>query len=167
MTAVHGLGSSARVLLLDTNTLLLLLVGALDPSLLTVHKKLAAFTRRDFDLLLEILRRFGRLATTPHVLAETTNHLQMVKEPHRTRLMVLLTGAIPEMQELQEAAAHLVKSPVFERLGLTDTAVAHHAADKALTVGTTDAELYAHLQALEVDVFNIHHYRYLGVPDHL
>jgi hypothetical protein len=62
--------------LVDTNLLLLLLVGAIDPKHLAKFKPTAnhGFTASDFALLCWIIDQFPRIFTTPHVLTEVSGN---------------------------------------------------------------------------------------------
>ena len=72
-------------LLLDTNLLLLLLIGSGVPHLLETFKPIQnqGFKKKDFELLARACSFFKTLITTPHILTETSNHSGKVSEPHR------------------------------------------------------------------------------------
>lgn len=72
-------------LLIDTNVLMLLLIGRWDRASIPTFRRTATFTVTDFDLLEGALPRYARVVTTPAVLAEVSNLLgntfhQMVAE---------------------------------------------------------------------------------------
>lgn len=160
MTSHHlPVGHSNRVLLLDANVLLLLLVGLWNRARVGTHKKTSAYEPEDFDLISEIARGFGTLATTPHVLAEMSNHADFHEEPERSDLFISIQRRIPMLQELTVDAAVSVSSPAFVRLGLTDAAIAHLASSNALVVLTTDLDLWLHLQKLQVPAYNYNHFK--------
>ncbi|MCC5638277.1 hypothetical protein LC593_21050 [Nostoc sp. CHAB 5844] len=50
------ISSELRTLLLDTNLLLLLFIGAKDPKLIPKAKTLTAFEESDYDLLAKVIR---------------------------------------------------------------------------------------------------------------
>lgn len=52
-------------LLIDTNLLLLLVVGTIDPGYVRRHKRTQRFTTRDYDELVALADLFDVLVTTP------------------------------------------------------------------------------------------------------
>ena len=72
-----------KKLILDTNLLLLLLIGACDKSLLSLCQCTDKYTGEDYDLLLKLLYFFeSKIVITPHVLAEFSNISRRdIKEP--------------------------------------------------------------------------------------
>ena len=75
--------------LLDTNLLVLLVVGLESRRFIAQHKRLTAYSSEDFDLLIDLLGRFGPAgwATTPSVLAEASNLICYTREIRRHKLM--------------------------------------------------------------------------------
>jgi hypothetical protein len=70
-----------KYLLLDTNLLLLLLVGSLDPSLIQKEKVTAnqGFDETDFNQLRDFVSQFQKLVATPHILTEVKSRGQNQK----------------------------------------------------------------------------------------
>ena len=62
-----------RKVAVDTNLLLLLLIGSVAPDFIDNHKRLRAYTLADFLLLEEDLKSADSLIATPNVLAELSN----------------------------------------------------------------------------------------------
>ena len=59
--------------LLDTNLMLLLAVGLYKRERISSFKRTDQYTARDFSLVADIISKFDRRITTPHILAETDN----------------------------------------------------------------------------------------------
>lgn len=72
----------SKALLLDTNLLLLYLVGGKDPQLIDGARRLNAYTEEDFDLLYEFIESNGflQLVSTPHILTEVSNLVGVERE---------------------------------------------------------------------------------------
>ena len=62
-------------IILDTNLLLLLVVGLTDPALIGKHKRTRSFEVTDYDLLVNVLSGYNEIVVTPHILTETSNLL--------------------------------------------------------------------------------------------
>jgi hypothetical protein len=108
-----------RTLVLDANLLVLLIVGLTDRRLINQFGRTKNhFTESDFDRLTNIVEFFAErkgLATTSHVLAETSNLLG-----ERLEFMITLERFVLRVCESRKEATRLVASPIFYRLGLTD-----------------------------------------------
>lgn len=63
----------ANGVLVDTNLMVLLLVGRAHKRRIREHKRTSDYTVRDYDLLEQLIAEFQRIVTTPHVLTEISN----------------------------------------------------------------------------------------------
>jgi rRNA-processing protein FCF1 len=150
--AKHGL-------LIDTNLLLLLLVGRHDRKRITSFKRTSQFEAQDFDLLLRFTARFRRFVTTPHVLTETTNLAGQLHGRARAAVLGELTAIASEFEERFTPAEALTKREMFARFGLTDTAIADEAGERYLVL-TDDFALSQYLAHRGVAVINFNHLRF-------
>ena len=146
-------------LLLDSNALVLLMVGLLDRAQLGRHRRVRAFDTVDFSHVQNIARRFERHVSVPTVLSEASNLLQsdsggIVPNAGRT-----LATYIDALEEIYEPSKSLVVRPQFLKLGLADAAIADAAVRHDLTVVTTDHALHGALTALRVNAVNLFHLR--------
>jgi len=119
-----------KSVLLDTNVLLILLLGAFDPKLLRSFKRVRDYHMGDYDLLVRFLRFFTVLRTTPHILTEISNltgHL-----PERVRLewfqsfglFLKSQSGVPRLAESWKPAEKLASTPDFHAFGLADAGIA-------------------------------------------
>lgn len=117
--------STSRRLLLDTNLLVLLIVGSHDRSLVSRHKRTVQYTTEDFDLLLELVGGYDELLVTPNILTETSNLLRQIRAPLDSQLTEVLGTWInqPIMRENYVASANASGVEEFPRLGLTDAGI--------------------------------------------
>jgi hypothetical protein len=145
-----------RSLLIDTNILMLHVVGSWSPLLISKSKRTSVFTEEDFDLLQMVLKPYSSLLVTPPILTEVTN-LLMPTEGHK----VLAQTMVSVFEGFDERSADfrtVMADPAFWRLGFTDTMIAILAADQ-IDVLTNDVHLYAELLARGVNVTNFNHLR--------
>lgn len=158
MTAVARPGSSVLV---DTNLLLVLLVGLLDRSLLTSFKRTRQYTVDDFEILSRFVAQYHDTVVTPHTLTETSNLLSQLEGDHRAAAFALFAHLIPKWREESVAASRVSSEGTFARLGVTDTAL-KLIAGKRMTVITSDLDLYLDLQHAGLDAVNFNHLRAQG-----
>lgn len=64
---------AGRKVLLDTNLLLLLLIGSIDRGLLRSNKRVKKYSVHEYSLLRSILRDASGLVTTAHVNSQTSD----------------------------------------------------------------------------------------------
>ena len=147
-------------LLIDTNVLLLHVVGSHDRTFIDRVKRTATFTQADFELLQGELAKYSALVVTPSVLAELSNLLPNWAHEHVAQSM---PDVFASFQEEGAGFAEVISDRVFARLGFTDTAIVMIAssgtADDELHVLTDDVHLYNELAYRGVTVANFNHLR--------
>lgn len=149
---------SQKTVFVDTNLLLVLIVGALDPDHIARFKRTRAYSREDYALLLEYVARFNHLLTTPNVLTEVSNLLGQLAEPMRRKALVRLGMLTGDLDEKYFPSQALASDPHFPVLGLSDTSIIH-SVDRSVTVLTDDLPLYHRLSTSGVDAVNFNHLR--------
>lgn len=137
----------------DTNLLVLLVVGATGRHLITKHRRLRRFARHDYDLLLRLIasakasgRRTGSteagaVLVTPNTLTEASNLLDQHQDPERTRFFDTLRTLIERNEEVVVKSVTASAIPEFSRLGLAD-AVLVQAASAETPLLTVDLDLF-------------------------
>jgi len=149
-----------RRVLIDSNLLVLLVVGRVDQSIISRHKRTLDFSRDDYHLLNRTLGEFGGKCVTQPVLAEASNLLCQAPSGTVSGLLDGLRGVVVESQELPLSARVIVDRAEYTRLGFTDCSLIG-LENKELTLLTTDLQLY--LSALRVgrSAINFNHLREL------
>lgn len=145
-------------LFIDTNLLLLLIVGWLDVEQVERFRRTRAYTRDDFALLNTFVAGFARFLTTPNVMTEVSNLAGQLSEPLRREAWLTLGRLTGRFEERVRASKEIVGDPAFPILGLTDTSVIL-AADSGVTVLTDDLHLYVRLSSAGVEAINFNHLR--------
>jgi len=150
-----------KYLLMDTNLLLLLLIGSLSPSRIRIEKVTAnqGFDEQDFKQLCDYVGKFQKLVSTPHILTEVSNHADKIKS-NRGQLIQQFISLIETLDERSEKSELLARTDAFPRFGLTDAAISH-LADEAFVVLTTDFPLSGFLRKKGVYVINFNHVRWI------
>ena len=146
-----------KSLLLDTNVLLLYLVGNADASKLG-GKRLQDFDRADLERLNGYVTRRTQFVSLPNILTETSNFIGSGKQELITGGSLLLAQFCARAKEIYVESSRVVELPVFQRLGLTDSAV-WKIADSGVKVLTCDHALHGFLNDKGIDVVNLHHFR--------
>ena len=105
---------------IDSNLLLLYVVGSEDRDLIARHRRLEDYSAADYELSIDFLAPVSRVLVTPNALTETSNLIRQHRDPQRSQLMRRLRAIIQDSQEVVVASAKASDNPVFEGLGLTD-----------------------------------------------
>lgn len=143
--------------MLDTNLLLLLIVGGARRDLIG-KRRLNMFSAEDYDTLVEIAKRFSLLATTPNILTEVSNLADGLAGNHKDAYIDSFVDHVSVLAEHYVPSEQLVGSQVFTLFGLSDAAIAE-IANRELLVITIDSPLYHYLSAMGLDVLNFNHIR--------
>jgi rRNA-processing protein FCF1 len=143
MTDFERFDQNARTrgILIDTNLLVLLVVGAVNRDRIPQFKRTSGYTADDWDLLTGILEQIPRRYSIAHILAEVSA-LTDLKGPELNIAREILYNAISLTEELPIASIEACESEYYRRLGLTDAAIGLAARLKGCSVVTNDSKLY-------------------------
>ncbi|SJM90153.1 conserved hypothetical protein [Crenothrix polyspora] len=145
-------------ILLDTNLLILFVVGTASRQYIGKHKKLTAFTVEDYGELVRIIATATEVLVTPNTLTETSNLAAYIGEPARSEVFHVLRTIINNTQETHLPSRVAANRKEFIRLGLTD-AVLIEAGTQDTIVLTTDLDLYLAVMAKGAQAINFNHLR--------
>ena len=126
---------------IDTNLLVLRVVGDVSKDLIQKHRRLKTFVVEDYDRLMDLLRGAPLVFVTPNTLTETSNLLAQHGEPERSRFLDQLRFLIQNSREVVVSSADASTNSSFSRLGLTDAALLETVSANMPLV-TTDFMLY-------------------------
>ncbi|MGH9612954.1 MAG: PIN domain-containing protein [Bryobacteraceae bacterium] len=150
----------SKGVLVDTNLLVLFLVGLVNRQRIVSFKRTQNFTVHDFDLLARLIGRFGKLYATPHVLSQVSDLTKLPgKELREIRSLFKLL--VEKIEESYEPSRVLATDPIFERLGLADAAITR-VCSQGILVLTADFDLHHALELRGADALNFNHARQLG-----
>ena len=148
-----------QTLLIDSQLLLLLVVGAVSPKYIAKHKRLTpVYTEADFNILLELVDRSAAVAVTPNTLTETSNLLGQIGDPIRTELFTGFAQVVKQFQEYYIDSRQAAEQDVFVRLGLADAAMLT-ANKSGLSLLTADLDLYMAAAESGQEAINFNHVR--------
>ncbi len=112
------------VVVIDTNLLLLLIVGLTSPDYIAVHKCLKGdYTEHDFNLPGLIIGGFSDIVTLPRILSETSNLARQIPGPARRDIQLKFRSFIERTVEIPLTSVQGARREAFENLGLTDAVV--------------------------------------------
>jgi hypothetical protein len=142
-------------LLLDTNILVLLVIGTWNREAVPHHRRTAVFTSADYDLLRAELARYRRVLTTQCVLTEASN--LMGNEFHARAAQVMIQTCTP-WADVGPAKDVVLNDRGFARLGYADASILASLAE-GVVVMTDDVQLYLEVWYRDGEAVNFHHVR--------
>jgi predicted nucleic acid-binding protein len=113
------------VVVVDTNLLLLLVVGAASPAYIAQHKRLSEYSADDLHLLQLIISEFAEIVCIPHILSEVSNLVKGIDERSRLEIMRKLRRFVEVTRELHIPSVRGTARSEFTDLGLTDAIILH------------------------------------------
>ena len=147
-----------RSVLLDTNLLVLLIVGLYDKNTIGIHKRTNTFTAEDYDLLLDSLVGYEILWVTSHCLAEVSNLLKHTHRKQAEELLIILRKFISDKNESHVQKDIIFSNSLLMRLGVADTGIIIKS-KRVSCVFTVDFDLYLEITKLGYNVVNFNHLR--------
>ncbi len=148
-------------ILIDTNILLLFLVGSVNQERITKFNRTQQFIPEDYELLLRFIEKFQKLVTTPNILTEVNSLANQLGEPERSQCFAIFAKFVKNAALLDEYYVNsldAVNTEKFVKFGLTDSGILTLARGKYLIL-TDDFKLASYLQSVEIDVINFNNIR--------
>ena len=147
-----------RMVVVDTNILVLWMVGRTEVNFIQKFKRTQQFDDSDFNLLAKTLKVFSSVATTPNILTEVSNLCGQMGEPARSLVFKTISEEIKLLGEHYLPSRDLTESEDFLPLGLTDTAIARLGTENRVIL-TDDWRAAGRLEARGAKVINFNHLR--------
>ncbi len=144
--------------MIDTNLLLLLIVGFYDKNLISVHKRTKMFMPKDFDLLVKFINGYNMLWVTSHCLAEVSNLIKQTNKKQAKELMAIFSNFITKTRETHIPKEVIFKNSNLTRLGVADTGLIIKS-KRVSCILTVDFNLYAEISRKGYKVYNFNHIR--------
>ena len=143
----------------DTNLLVLLVVGSAGKNYISRHKRLkGVFTAEDYELLALLIAQFSDLVLLPHIVAEVSNLARHIDFPARRYVQHALRRLVSTATELPLPSILGVERAEFHQLGLTDSVILHlcsmSIAGASPTLLTVDTHLADHAHSLGYSVID-------------
>lgn len=143
-------------LLVDTNLLVLFVVGSVNCDRIENFKRTQKYGKRDYELLLRKLSGFTHLYTLAHVMAEVSNLTDLTGD-ERALARQVLKEMLSTLREPEMASLRAARSGTYDRLGLVDSAIATASREHGFAVLTDDLDLYLALSHEGLPAINFAH----------
>ncbi len=138
-----------RGLLIDTNILLLYIVGAVDINLIRNFGRTAGFAENDFYVVSKFVDYFDIKITTPHILTEVSDLFG-----NRKSLQAALSKYIELTEEIFLESKKVAETKTFLQFDLADAAISETAKNSYLVI-TNDNPLFGYLVNQQIDAVSL------------
>ncbi len=153
---------ASRGVLIDTNLLLMYLVGLYDRDYVPGFKRTQQYTVEDFDIVHKFVRPFHLLVTTPHVLSELSNLSKALKDQRAATYFVTLVEVLKRATEVHIEKDRLLADQRLPRFGFTDLSLLEAARELKCLVLTDDFAACGMLQTEKCAAINFNHLRQMS-----
>ncbi len=144
-----------RVVFIDTNLFILLLVGLVDPTKISDFKRTRGFTVSDWRNLTALLERAHSVQVTQNVVTETDNLVRQLPDEHHRKLSGILKFLFESWIEIYKPGKEFFGSELHARFGLTDATLVRLSLEGLVL--TTDVKLAGKIESVGGATFNINH----------
>jgi rRNA-processing protein FCF1 len=142
------------MIFVDANALILLIVGLMDKSLISTHKRTSIYASIDFENLVFLIGDLEKVVTTPNVLTEVDNLLNNFQKGHRWAYYQVLRELISKSTEKFLESKKIIEVNPFFELGLTDTGILEISKNCDFLI-TGDSKLADYANALGIKVVDL------------
>jgi rRNA-processing protein FCF1 len=142
------------MILIDSNALVVLLIGLIDPKLVGHHKRSSIYDKEDFYDLLSVIGNFEQLVVLPNVWTEVDNLLNNFTGDHKYQYIAHLRHTIQLTTEKYIESLSASRSASFFELGLTDSIILDYAKECKLLI-TSDSKLSDYALASGIRVYDM------------
>lgn len=142
------------MIIIDTNALIVLLLGYINPDLIDSHKRTSIYSKEDFDNLQRTIGDIKNLVTLPNVWTEVDNLLQNLPGDNKYKYVRVIAETIKRTSEKYLNSSLAVESPSFYKIGLTDSLILDYAKKCDLLI-TADSSLSDFAIANNIRVYDM------------
>ncbi len=142
------------MILIDTNALIVLILGLINPNLVDSHPRTSIYVKQDFHDLLLRINDLDRLIVLPNVWTEVDNLLNDFRGNRKYRYVKTITEAIKASTEQYIESVKAIENSTFYDLGLTDSLLLEKAKSCTLLI-TSDSTLSDYAIANGISVYDM------------
>ena len=155
---INYLAQNHRSLIVDTNLLILYLVGNNDIRHIADFKRTQAYSTDDYIRLATFMKLFKEVVTTPNILTEVTNLTDPLNKKLGHKLFPIFSHSFKHLSEKQVDSVSASAGHSFAEFGLSDSVMVELSKMKYLIL-TDDLPFYSYLETRNIAAVNFNHIR--------
>lgn len=145
--------------ILDTNLLLLYLIGSYDVDYICQFKRTCMYDVNDFRWLRNFIHNFDSVIVTPQVLGELWNFVEKIRKDRFSRFLDVTIPRLIGLCEHYIEKELIIEETCFRYVGVTDTSLICSGKQRKCLVITDDLRSYSYYLSNGVEAININHLR--------
>jgi len=111
------------MILIDSNSLILLILGLINQDLIAKHKTTSIYTKKDFEDLLIVIKDFSNLVVLPNIWTEVDNLLNRLSGNYKWPYIEKVKALVSQISEQYLESELGINSDHFITVGLTDSLI--------------------------------------------
>jgi rRNA-processing protein FCF1 len=148
------------MVLIDSNSLILLILGSIDKNLINTHEKTSIYEVEDYENLVALIGDISNVIVLPNILTEVDNLLNKFKGERRYKFVLSMIELASKSTEMYLESLDGIKSDFYTDLGLTDSLILKMKEHYNLLI-TSDTKLSDRAHSLGIDYFDLKAFRQL------
>lgn len=156
-------------LIIDTNILILFLIGSYDDNYICSCELTKKYTQKDFELLKKIISFFNAVLITPYVIAELSNlSRKKITECKRIAYFKTVIKFLETTSEENPSLTSLLgcKIKLIEEFGFTDMAIFNLSKNKNIPILTDDGPFF-HYSYSKTPTIKFEHIKFYPINEEL
>ena len=142
------------MIVIDSNSLIVLILGLINPKLINKHKKTSIYEEKDFYNLLNIIGELSNLIILPNIWTEVDNLLNRLSGSYKYAYVSTLVEVLKVSSKKYIASSLGVKRDYFQQIGLTDSLILELAKECKFII-TSDSQLSDFAMANGIAVYDM------------
>jgi predicted nucleic acid-binding protein len=142
------------MILIDTNSLVVLIIGLIDEDLIETHKRTSIYTKKDFQDLLTVIDKIENLIVLPNIWTEVDNLLNSFSGNYKWQYFMKIKELISSTSEKYFSSNLAISSDYFINIGITDSLILELAKECRFII-TSDSQLSDIAEANGIIVYDM------------
>ncbi len=142
------------MILIDSNSLLVLILGLMNPSLINKHSKTSIYEEEDFHNLVFTIKNLESIVVLPNIWTEVDNLLNKFTGSQKELYVKRIIETIKKTSEKYLESKIIENNLSFYDLGLADTLILECARDCEMLI-TSDSALSDYARAYGINVYDM------------
>lgn len=142
------------MILIDSNSLLVLILGLMNPTLINKHSKTSIYEEEDFHNLVSTIKSIESIVVLPNIWTEVDNLLNKFTGSQKELYVQRIIETIKKTSEKYFESKIVENSHSFYDLGLTDTLILECAKNCEMLI-TSDSALSDYARAYGINVYDM------------
>ncbi len=142
------------MILIDSNSLIVIILGLMNPSLINSHSKTSIYDDEDFQNLMSTIKSIESIVVLPNIWTEVDNLLNKFSGSNKDLYIDKIINTIKSTSEKYLESILVEKKPSFYDLGLADTLILEYAKECDMLI-TSDSALSDYARAYGINVYDM------------